>query len=154
MQLPEQHTPAGQPTAQAQQIINAVEAIYTTPTAYRDTTPLPAVGPTPPVAQPGQQPMSQWAIDASGVLRAVSIASLPVGGALWLVGQIDPLTLALVGGTPVAALLAVSRLVRRAKEVIEAAPGETHNHYNATVYQDTRTVTSHTRGLGRTTNNT
>ncbi|MBQ1165764.1 hypothetical protein KBZ21_48080, partial [Streptomyces sp. A73] len=46
------------------------------PIAQRDDSPLPLVGTTPPVAQPGRPPMSQRATDVSGVMLAGGVASL------------------------------------------------------------------------------
>jgi hypothetical protein len=123
------------------------------PTSYRDDTPLPVVGAAPPVAQPGRPPMSQWATDASGILRGVAVASLPVGTALWIVGQIDPLTLGIIFGSPVAALLAVGRLVGKVKATVEAAPPTIHQHYTGNVTQDQRSTHTQTRGVWAKTNN-
>ncbi|MFE2973343.1 hypothetical protein [Streptomyces sp. NPDC059258] len=151
MQLPEQPV-AGQPDTTirrtADQLMAAINEIQTEkPTAYRDETPLPAVGPTPPVQQPGPPPMSQWAIDASGVLKAVSVASLPIGGALWIVGQVDPWALGIIFGSPAVAALAVARLVAKIKEANQNTPQPVTNHFHGTVHHDTRTVTSTTRGV-------
>ncbi|MFF3998561.1 hypothetical protein ACFYX8_35295 [Streptomyces cyaneofuscatus] len=151
MQLPEQPV-AGQPDTtirhNADQIMAAVdEAILgRQATSHRDETPLPAVGPTPPVPQPGTPPMSQWAIDASGVLKAVSVASLPIGGALWIVGQVEPLTLGIIFGSPAVAALAVARLVAKVKDANQATQPVVQNYYG-TVHHDTRTVTSTARGV-------
>ncbi|MFF1916113.1 hypothetical protein ACFVYE_31915 [Streptomyces sp. NPDC058239] len=111
------------------------------------------IGPTPPVAQPGQPPMSQWAIDASGVLKAVGVVSLPVGGALWIVGQVDPMALGIICGTPVALALAVGRLVARIKATVEAAPAPVHHHYNGNVTVDKRSIHTQTRGVIANTRN-
>ncbi|MDP9953132.1 MULTISPECIES: hypothetical protein [Streptomyces] len=151
MQLPEQPV-AGQPDPTIQQnatrFLAAVDEALLAgqATSYRDTTPLPAVGATPPVPQPGPPPMSQWAIDASGVLKAVSVASLPIGGALWIVGQVDPLTLGIILGSPAAVALAVARLVAKVKDANQAAQPVVQNYYG-TVHHDERTVTSTTRGV-------
>ncbi|OEV16648.1 hypothetical protein AN221_32460 [Streptomyces nanshensis] len=133
--------------ARAREIAAAVdEVLAEKATSYRDPAPLPAVGPTPPVAQPGQPPMSQWATDASGVLKAVSVASLPIGGALWIVGQVDPLTLGIILGSPAVAALALARLVAKIKDANRVAQPVVQ-HYHGAVHQDTRTVTSNTRGI-------
>ncbi|MFJ6316057.1 hypothetical protein ACIQJW_08250 [Streptomyces californicus] len=151
MQLPEQPV-AGQPDptdrAEVRKLAHAVETVLLEEMAtyHRDTTPLPAVGATPPVSQPGQPPMSQWATDASGVLKAVSVASLPIGGALWIVGQVDPLTLGIILGSPAAVALAVARLVAKVKDANQAAQPVVQNYYG-NVHHDERTVTSTTRGL-------
>ena len=158
MQLPEQPVSTGQPDPDirrnADQLMDAINEIsMEKATAFRDDSPLPAVGPTPPVPQPGQPPMSQWAVDASGVMKGLAVASLPVGGGLWLAGQVDPLALGLICGSPVALTLAVGRLVSHVKNVVEAAPAEHHHHYaeNATI--DQRTITSTTRGVIANTRN-
>ncbi|WP_329564545.1 hypothetical protein OG711_39040 (plasmid) [Streptomyces uncialis] len=138
-----------------------IEAAYRppapAPTSYRDTSPLPRTGPTPPVPQPGRPPMSQNAADVSGLMLAVGIASVPVGGSvslvLWTAGQTDPLALAVICAAPVALLAALSRVVKRAKEAREAAPPVIHQHYEGTVHQDHSSYTTETRGLiARTTN--
>ncbi|MFE9461697.1 hypothetical protein [Streptomyces californicus] len=158
MQLPEQPV-AGQPhptiRRNADQLVAAVDEalLASQATSYRDTTPLPTVGPTPPVPQPGPPPMSQWAIDASGVLKAVSVASLPIGGALWIVGQVQPWALGIIFGSPAVAALAVARLVAKVKDANQNAPQPVTNHFHGTVHHDTRTVTSTTRGVIANTRN-
>ncbi|MFI6140341.1 hypothetical protein ACIBCC_19400 [Streptomyces griseus] len=157
MQLPEQPV-AGQPDPtirrNADQLVAAVDEALLAGrvTSYRDTTPLPAVGPTPPVQQPGPPPMSQWAIDASGVLKAVSVASLPIGGALWIVGQIEPWALGIIFGSPAVAALAVARLVAKVKDANQTAQPLVQ-HFHGTVHHDERTVTSTTRGVIANTRN-
>ncbi|MFF0055656.1 hypothetical protein ACFYRI_14825 [Streptomyces microflavus] len=147
MQLPEQPV-AGQPTDNPlAQAVNEAITKELAKTYHRDDTPLPAVGPTPPVPQPGPPPMSQWAIDASGVLKAVSVASLPIGGALWIVGQVDPWALGVIFGSPALAALAVARLVAKVKDANQNAPQPVTNHFHGNVHHDTRTVTSTTRGV-------
>jgi len=158
MQLPEQPVRTGQPDPDirrnAHQLMAAINEIsMERATAYRDDSPLPAVGPTPPVPQPGQPPMSQWAVDASGVMKGLAVASLPIGGGLWLAGQVDPLALAIIGGVPIAGFLALARLVSKIKTVVEAAPAPTHNHYYGSVTQDSRSITSATRGVIANTRN-
>ncbi|MFE9850310.1 hypothetical protein ACFYPN_16070 [Streptomyces sp. NPDC005576] len=153
MQLPEQQpTRPGQSDSvrqSADQLMAAVdEAIVGQAFCHRDTTPLPAVGPTPPVPQPGRPPMSQRATDMSALMLAGGAATVMVGGSASLVmlasGYADPAVCAIIFGAPAVLVLAVSRLVRRAGE---AAPQTTHIHYEGTVYQDARTVTSTTRGV-------
>ncbi|MEU0979053.1 hypothetical protein ABZ488_07520 [Streptomyces griseus] len=156
MQLPEQPV-AGQPDTTirrtADQLMAAINEIQTEqPTSYRDETPLPAVGPTPPVQQPGQPAMSQWATDASGVLKAVGVVSLPIGIGVWFVGQVDPLTLGIMLGSPVAAILAAARLVVKVKDANQAAQPVVQ-HFHGTVHHDERTITSTTRGVIANTRN-
>ncbi|WP_329616456.1 hypothetical protein OG244_28420 [Streptomyces brevispora] len=164
MQLPEQQpTRPGQPDPvmdQALLIAAAVnEALGEKPLAYRDDTPLPTIGTTPPVAQPGRPPMSQKATDASALMLAGGATTVMVGGAASLVmlasGYADPVVCAVVLGAPAVVVLAISRLVGRAKAAIEAAPSPIHQHYNGpvTITHDQRSITTDTRGLwARTTN--
>ncbi|CAH9419534.1 hypothetical protein SGL43_06589 [Streptomyces globisporus] len=154
MQLPEQPV-AGQPDLIVQQnadrLLAAIRDIEQS-TYHRDDTKLPAVGDAPPVPQPGQPPMSQWAVNASGVIKAVSVASLPVGGALWLVGQVDPWALGIIFGSPIVAALAVARLVAKVKDANQATQPNVQNYYG-NVHHDTRNVTSTTRGVIANTRN-
>jgi len=114
------------------------------PTAYRDPSPTPVVGPTPPVPQPGRPPMSQRATDISTMMLAGGVASVPVGGSVSLVlytlGHVDPISLAIGATAPVALILAIGGLLRRAKGVL---PEEHHHHYTGPVYQDQRNTETH-----------
>jgi hypothetical protein len=149
-QLPER-APVGQPLSNE---AAAVEAERIIATAFRDPTPVPTVGATPPVPQPGRPPMSQGATDASVLMLAGGATTVMVGGTaatLMYVSQFaDPVVCALVFGAPAALVLAISRLVRRAKDVL---PAEVHQHYSGPIYQDQRNVHSHSSWLGKTTNN-
>ncbi|MCX5049337.1 hypothetical protein [Streptomyces sp. NBC_00474] len=122
------------------------------PTAYRDDTPVPAYGPTPPVAQDGRPPMSQGATDASVVMLAGGTATAMVGGTaavLMYVSQFaDPLVCGLVFGAPTALVLALARLATKAKP----AP-DVHHHYEGPVYQDRRNLHTRTTGVWAKTNN-
>ncbi|KOG73780.1 hypothetical protein ADK77_08060 [Streptomyces antibioticus] len=122
------------------------------PTVYRDDTPVPAYGPTPPVAQPGRPPMSQGATDASVLMLTGGATTAMVGGTaavLMYVSQFaDPVVCGLVFGAPTALLLALARLIKRAKP----AP-DVHHHYTGPVYQDQRNVHTTTRGVWAKTNN-
>ncbi|MYV42921.1 hypothetical protein GT030_29660 [Streptomyces sp. SID1328] len=124
------------------------------PTSYRDDT-LPAqstVGTTPPVPQPGRPAMSQRATDASALMLAAGVASVPIGGVaslfVYTLGQVDPTTLAIAAAAPATIalpILALCRLAGRARQVVEAAPPIVHQHYAGPV--DQRTVTATARGL-------
>ncbi|MFI0822342.1 hypothetical protein ACH4TX_41780 [Streptomyces sp. NPDC021098] len=156
-------TPAGQPTIddQADRLMAAVDKAileghpYTGPTSFRDHTPLPAVGLTPPVAQPGRPPMSQKAADISGVMVASSIPTFALGatatGILWASGKADPAVIALICAAPTTFVFALSRLMKHVKQTVEAAPAEHHHHYNAPVHH--QTVNTQTRGVWATTRN-
>lgn len=154
--LPDPQQPtrtAGQHTDQAHQLINAVEEAFAArqATAYRDDTPLPTTGPTPPVAQPGRPPMSQKATDASTLMLTGGAATLMVGGGASLVmlasGHADPAVCAIAFGAPTVLVLAIARLVGKAKTVVEAAPAPVHHHYNGNVTVDQRSLHTQTRGV-------
>lgn len=133
------------------QLVADVEAIYHGPTSHRDSAPLPAVGPTPPVPQPGRPPMSQKATDASMFMLAVGAASLPIGGAtslvLYTLGHVDPTALAIGAAAPVALVLAIGALIRSAGRGLQGLHTENHHHYNGPVSQQHNTVSTQTRGL-------
>jgi hypothetical protein len=114
-----------------------------TPTSYRNDS-LPAtstIGTTPPVPQPGIPPMSSKAVDDAVRMLSAGIASLPIGGMtaliLHVLGTVDPEQLAIGAAAPTVLVLAVTRLLRRFRDVI---PPEIHNHYEGPVYQDQRNV--------------
>ncbi|MEU2674203.1 hypothetical protein ABZ622_36140 [Streptomyces sp. NPDC007164] len=171
MSLPEpyqQQTQAGQTTSdkpaesandQAQKLISAVnEALAAQQaTSYRDDTPLPAVGTAAPVPQPGRPPMSQRATDASALMLSGGVTTALVGGTASLVmvasGSADPVVCAIVVGAPTALVLALGRLVGRAKAAVESAPPTHHHHYNEPVTQDHRSTHTQTRGVWAKTNN-
>lgn len=166
MMLPDRRptaTTAGQPAtesadAQAQAIITAVnEALSAQPTAYADPSPLPAVGAAPPVAQPGRPPMSQRATDVSALMLSGGAASVLVGGGASLVmlasGSADPVVCAIVFGAPAVLVLALGRLAGWAKVVAETAPPVIHQHYTGTVVQDSRSISTQTRGVIANTRN-
>ncbi|MFH9798083.1 hypothetical protein [Streptomyces virginiae] len=136
---------------QAARLVQAVDEALTPATTYRDTSLLPAVGPTPPVAQPGRPPMSQRATDASMLMLAAGAASLPIGGAtslvLYTLGHVDPAALAIGAAAPVALVLAIGSLIRAASRGMQGVGAEIHNHYNGDVSQRNNTVNTETRGL-------
>lgn len=149
-------TYVGQPTVQAQRIINAVEEVYAeAPTHYRDDTPLPVTGSVPPVAQPGIPPMSQQATDVGRAAMYCGLATVPPGliaiGILVASEHADSTVIGMICAAPAALavpILAIARLIRRAGE---AAPPEHHHHYKGAVHQ--QHVHSQSRLWGKTTNN-
>ncbi|MFH9090944.1 hypothetical protein [Streptomyces sp. NPDC017673] len=143
-----------------QDLINGVNAALApaVPTAYRDSSPVPAIGAAPPVAQPGRPPMSQRATDASALMLSAGVASLPIGavtiGILLASGHADPVAVSVIAGAPTALVLALARLLRRGRETVQAAPPVHHHHYAADVHQDMSQHHTTTRGLiARTTQN-
>lgn len=132
------------------------------PTSFRnDALPsTPTIGDAPPVEQPGRPAMSKTASDVSGVMIASSVPILALGaaasGVMYFSGHADPTVIGLICATPIGLtipILALSRLVKRAKQTVEAAPSEQHHHYSGTVIQDHRTTTTHTRGIWAKTRN-
>lgn len=143
---------------QAARLLAAMNALTTEqPTAFRDETPLPAVGTAPPVPQPGRPPMSQKAVDASTLMLSVGAASLPLGavtiGIMLASGHADPVVIAVICAAPTTLVLALARLMKRTKETVAAAPAEHHHHYRGPVRQEHRSVHNETRGFGRSTTN-
>ena len=149
-QLPDRApTDVGQPTSNplTDSVIEAAVRDAIHQTSHRDDTPLPAVGTTPPVPQPGRPPMSQGATDVSVVMLSAGATSLLVGGGVSLVmltsGYADPTVCGIVFGAPAVLTLAVGRLLKRAKGVL---PPDIHNHFSGTIHQDQRDI--HTKNIG------
>lgn len=120
-------------------------------TTYRDQTPVPRYGPTPPVAQPGVPPMSQRATDATRLIMYSSLATVPPGlvavAVMVASEHADPTVIGMICAAPAfiaVPILAVARLLCRAGEV---APDEIHNHYSGDVYQDQRNVQNKNSGV-------
>ncbi|MFD4377688.1 hypothetical protein ACFWPY_39850 [Streptomyces sp. NPDC058527] len=131
----------------AQKLIDAVNDALQAPTSYRDDTPVPAYGATPPVPQPGRPPMSSKATDDSARMISAGFLTLCAGGAvsgvLYFSGQADPTVIGMMAAAPVGLavpVFALSRLVKRAKP----AP-DVHHHYSGPV--DQRTVNTDARGV-------
>lgn len=143
-----QTTPTDADRDQAERWLAALDDI---PTSFRDRTPLPARGTSPPVPQPGRPPMSQKAVDASALMLSGGVATVLVGGtaSLFMVatGLADPTVVGIVAAAPIAVavpIAAVTRLLKRAKQ---AVPGDTHHHYNAPVTHTTNTTHSTAKGI-------
>jgi hypothetical protein len=148
---------ADRPLTDAEAAEQAEAIIRGAMSSYRDDSPTPAYGATPPVAQPGRPPMSQRATDASALMLSGSVAALSVGGAtslvLYTLGQVDPLTLAIGAAGPVALVLAAGSLLRSLGRAKADTHTEHHHHYTGPVHQEHHTMNSSTKGLfARTTN--
>lgn len=129
---------------QARKLLAAVEDAMRTPTAYRDNTPLPAIGTTPPVPQPGIPPMSARTTEITRAVMYASFATVPPGliaVAVMVASQhANPTVVGMICAAPAAIavpILALARLIRRAGE---AAPAEIHQTYTGNVHQETRTT--------------
>lgn len=156
---------------QARQLLDAVEDAMRTPTSYRCDDPTvpswvdgPRIGTALAVPQPGRPAMSQRAVDLNTTLISTSVVIVALGGAgsaiLWASGHANPTVIAWICGCVVAVpvvlalpVLALKALMKSAKEVVEAAPAEIHNHYNADVHQDQRNVHTRTSGVWAKTTN-
>lgn len=155
--MPTEINPARPAMTDAAAAIEAKRIIDEAVLSFRDTSPVPAIGSAPPVPQPGRPPMSQKATDASALMLSAGVASLPIGGmtslVLYTLGTVDPVSLAIGAGAPVALILAVGALIRSAGRAKAYAHTETHHHYSGPVHQHTQTVTSHSSWLGKSTTN-
>jgi hypothetical protein len=148
--MPEARIPLSEEVAEkeAERIIAAAYQ----PTSFRDDTPVPQYGDTPPVAQPGRPPMSAKAVDDTARMLGASVLIAVSGGSttavLWASGYANPTVVALVFGAPTALALAIGRVMKRVKE---ATPDVHHHHYSGHV--DQRTVHTKNTGVWAKTNN-
>lgn len=158
------HAPqAGQPTRhdtvreRAEQIAAAVDDVFDQEWKpyHRDTSQIPAIGPTPPVPQPGRAAMSQSAVDYSARVLSTGVASVLFSaagsGLLIASNHANPTNLGLVIAAPailVIPILALKGLMKSAKQVAEATQPDTHNHYSGHVYQDRRQTHVNTKTVG------
>ncbi|MEU9346373.1 hypothetical protein AB0D74_34710 [Streptomyces sp. NPDC048278] len=119
------------------------------PTSYRDTSPLPLFGDTPPVAQQGTPPMSQRAVDIGRLMLTAGLSTVPPGliaiGVLVASRHADATVIGMICAAPAAVAVPILALARLFTRAAEAAPDEHHHHYNAPVRQEN--TTTHTRGL-------
>lgn len=126
----------------------------------------PRIGTTPPVPQPGTPAMSQWATDAGRLIMYSSLATVPPGligiGIMVASEHANPTVIGMICACAVAVpvalaipFLALKGLMKSAKEVVQAAPPEIHQHYSGHVHQDNRQNHLHTdtHGLIATTRN-
>lgn len=142
-----------EPTTPMSQEAADKEAARLITTAFRDDTPIPAVGAAPPVPQPGRPPMSQKAVDASTIMLSASVATIPPGaiavGVLLASGYADPVVIGMICAAPAALavpILAIARLLRVARP-----EPEVHQHFHGTVTQTT--VNAKNTGVWARTNN-
>ena len=136
-------------------IADAYRPAPETPTSYRDTSPVPTYGSTPPVAQPGTPPMSQRAVDTSRLMLTAGLSTVPPGliaiGVLIASRHADPTVIGMICAAPAAIavpILAIARLIRSAGE---ATPDTHHHHYTGPITQEH--TTTHTRGIFARTHN-
>ncbi|MCI3279107.1 hypothetical protein [Streptomyces cylindrosporus] len=114
------------------------------------------IGTTPPITdQPGTRrpAMSQRAVDASTLMLSGSVAYAVVAGStsvvLWATNFADPKVIAMLCAVPPAIavpILATCAVLKKAKDVVAAAPADINQHYHGHV--DQRSVHVHTRTRG------
>ncbi|MGW0312034.1 hypothetical protein [Streptomyces flavidovirens] len=154
MPMPTEINPAAPAMSDAEAEATARRIITDFATSYRDPTPSPPIGTAPPVAQPGRPPMSRRATDASALILAAGVASLPIGGSVSLVlyalGQVDPVVLGIAAGAPAVLALALGQLVKR---ITQTAPPEVHHHYSGPVQQTNQAVTNTNKLWGKSSTN-
>ncbi|MGW2643661.1 hypothetical protein ACWC2T_01850 [Streptomyces sp. NPDC001393] len=141
--------------AEARRIIaDAYRPVSETPTAYRDTSPLPAYGSTPPVPQPDRRIVPAWAAGTIVAGIGVGAAFVGIGCGVWLACRglaAVSLTDVLFVTLPIAGVAAVITAVGSALRSLKDVHTEHHHHYSGAVNQEN--TTTHTRGLfARTTN--
>ncbi len=139
----------------ARKLLAAVEEAMQAPTSYRDDSPIPRYGNTPPVAQPGTPAMSQRTTEVTRAVMYCSLATVPPGlitvAVMVASEHANPTVIGMICSAPSAIavpILAIARLIRRAGE---AAPTEIHQTYTGNVHQETRIT--HTRAVWSKTNN-
>ncbi|MEV6080984.1 hypothetical protein AB0L80_38685 [Streptomyces sp. NPDC052069] len=123
------------------------------PTSYRDTTPLPAVGTTPPVPQPDTRIVPAWAAGIAVASIGVGAGVTGLGCGAWLVLQgLASVTLygVLAATLPFAALAMVATAIGGA--ISRARTASTTHIYKAPVTKNTA-ITSNQRGLFARTRN-
>ncbi|MCW5254286.1 hypothetical protein [Streptomyces sp. SHP 1-2] len=144
--------------AEARRIItDAYRPAPALPTSYRDTTPLPTHGSTPPVPQPGTPPMSQRATDAGRLMITAGLATVPPGlvaiGLLATSPYADPTVIGMICAAPAAIAVPILALARLLSRAAEATPDTHQHHYTGPVHQTHHTTRTTTRGVwARTTN--
>ncbi|MFF3872543.1 hypothetical protein [Streptomyces sp. NPDC001978] len=143
--------------AEARRIIaDAYRPVRQMPTAYRDSTPLPAYGTTPPVPQPDHRIVPAWAAGTAVAGIGVGAACVGIGCGIWLACQgfaAVTLTSVLFITLPIAAVAAVATAIGSAVRSIKATHTETHHHYTGPVTQQNTTLNTPTRGLIARTHN-
>lgn len=142
-------------TAEARRIIaDAYRPAPETPTAYRDTNPLPAYGSTPPVLQPDRRIVPAWAAGTIVAGIGVGAAFVGIGCGVWLACRglaAVSLTDVLFVTLPIAGVAAVVTAVGSALRSLRDVRTEHHHHYSGPVRQEN--TTTHTRGLFARTRN-
>ncbi|MDX3579952.1 hypothetical protein [Streptomyces sp. FL07-04A] len=117
------------------------------PTSFRDDSPVPTVGTTPPVPQPDSRIVPQWAAGVAVASIGVGAGVTGLGCGAWLVLQgLSSVTLlgVLAIAAPFAGIAMVATAIGAA--VSRAKSASTTNIYRGSVVQKTE-ITSTARGM-------
>ncbi|MGW2961218.1 hypothetical protein ACWDGI_22495 [Streptomyces sp. NPDC001220] len=137
--------------AEARRIIaDAYRPVEQIPTAYRDTTTVPAHGTTPPVPQPDHRIVPEWAAGTAVAGIGVGATCVGIGCGIWLACQgfaAVTLTSVLFVTLPIAGVAGIVAAVGSALRALRDVHTETHHHYSGPVRQETNTITAPAYGL-------
>ncbi|UJV47331.1 hypothetical protein [Streptomyces sp. AMCC400023] len=141
--------------AEARRIIEGLwksEPVATS-TSFRDATPNPPYGTTPPVHQDDRRIVPAWAAGVAVASIGVGAGITGIGCGIWLACQgfaAVTLTSVLFVTLPIAAVATVVVAVGSAIRGVKAANSETHHHYAGPVHQENNTqVANHGKWFGR-----
>ncbi|WP_055693017.1 hypothetical protein [Streptomyces prasinopilosus] len=134
---------------QARQLIDAVNDAMKAPTAYRDDTPVPAVGDAPPVAQPETRRVPTWATGIAVASIGIGAGAVGIGCAVWLAAKglaAITLTGVLAALSPFVGLAVLALAIGAA--IARAGRASTTNVYKGSVSVTNKTeISSTARGL-------
>jgi hypothetical protein len=117
------------------------------PTSFRDLSPVPAVGSTPPVPQPDSRIVPQWATGIAVASIGIGAGVTGLGCGVWLILEgLSSVTLlgVLAIAAPFVGIAAIATTIGAA--VSKVRRSSTTNVYEGTVIQKTE-VTATARGL-------
>lgn len=136
-----------QAAVEARRIIDEAYRPVPAVTSYRDDSPVPATGSTPPVPQPDQRIVPAWAAGVAVASIGVGAGVTGLGCGAWLLLQgLSAVTLwgVLAVVAPFAGVAMVATAIGAA--VSRTKAGTSQHVYQGTVIKNTA-VTTHTRGL-------
>jgi hypothetical protein len=142
-----------QAAVEARRIIDEAYRPVPAVTSYRDDSPVPATGPTPPVPQPDQRIVPAWAAGVAVASVGVGAGVTGLGCGAWLLLQgLSAVTLwgVLAVVAPFAGVAMVATAIGAA--VSRARAGVSTHIYQAPVTKHTE-LTTHTRGMFSRTRN-
>ncbi|MGW2811659.1 hypothetical protein [Streptomyces sp. NPDC001450] len=140
--------------AEARRIIEGLwkaEPVATS-TSFRDATPNPPYGTTPPVHQDDRRIVPAWAAGVAVASIGVGAGITGIGCSVWLVCQgfaAVTLTSVLFVTLPIAAVAALVVAVGSVVRSVKAAHTETHHHYSGPVRQENTHVTNYSKWFSR-----